>query len=120
MIKPMQQLAAEAKEGLCCLSLNEAKSLIGGCENPLLIDVRETSEHADAAVSGFINIPRGVLEMRIGDLCQDPSRCIVLHCGTGGRAALAAQSLKNMGYENVHLINATFAEIKAALYADGN
>lgn len=115
MIKTMPQFAAEAKEGARCLTIQGAKELIGHCEDPLLIDVRETGEHTDAAVGGFINIPRGILEMRIGDLCQDPQRCIILHCGTGGRAALAAQSLEKMGYKNVHLINASFAEIKAAL-----
>lgn len=115
MIKSVQELAAEAKQNLQCLTIEGAKTLLGQCDNPLLIDVREVGEHAEAAVKGFTNIPRGVLEMKIGELCQDSSRCIILHCGTGGRAAFAAQSLEKMGYNNVHLINASFAEIKHAM-----
>jgi len=34
------------------------------------------------------------------------------HCAGGGRASLAALTLHNMGYSNVHAITATFEEIK--------
>lgn len=113
MIKTMSEIAAEAKAAERCLTIAEAKRLLAECEHPLMIDVREPTEYAQDAISGFINIPRGVLEMKMPDLCSDPDRCIILHCGTGGRAALSAQALRYMGYRNVHLINASFDDIKA-------
>jgi len=36
------------------------------------------------------------------------------HCGGGGRASLAALTLKQMGYKNVYAITATYDDVKAA------
>lgn len=112
MIKPLSEIVAEAKVGESCLTVDESLKLIDECEKPLLVDVREPAEYGQGAVDGFINIPRGVLEMKMPELCSDADQCILLHCGTGGRAALAAKSLRAMGYSNVHLISASFDDIK--------
>lgn len=112
MIKQLSDIVAEAKIGEHCLTVAESVKLIGKCEKPLLIDVREPAEHNLDSVEGFINIPRGVLEMKMPELCENEDRCILLHCGTGGRAALSAKALRNMGYKNVHLISASFEDIK--------
>lgn len=71
----------------------------------LVIDVREPGEVSNKAASGTINIPRGVLEMKITELCADPDKPIYLHCATGGRATLAAEQLQRMGYSNVAAIS---------------
>ena len=112
MIKLLSDIVAEAKEGEHCLTIEESKKLVSSCENPLLLDVREPPEHSLDYVEGFINIPRGVLEMKLPELCDNPDRCILIHCATGGRAALSANALRKMGYKNVHLISATFEDIK--------
>jgi len=112
MIKQLSDIVAEAKVGERCLTVAESLKLLGDCDRPLLIDVREPAEYNLDSVEGFINIPRGVLEMKMPELCDDAERCILLHCGTGGRAALSAKALRNMGYKNVHLISASFEDIK--------
>ncbi len=112
MIKLLSDIVAEAKEGEHCLTIEESRKLICACENPLLLDVREPAEYALDNIEGFINIPRGVLEMKLPDLCDDPDRCILIHCATGGRAALSANALRKMGYLKVHLISASFEDIK--------
>jgi len=112
MIKLLSDIVAEAKEGEHCLTIEESMKLVNSCDNPLLLDVREPTEHSLDYVEGFINIPRGVLEMKLPELCDNPDRCILIHCATGGRAALSANALRKMGYKNVHLINATFEDIK--------
>ncbi|MCP5161951.1 MAG: sulfurtransferase [Hahellaceae bacterium] len=118
MIKVLSDIVSQAKANESCLTVAAALEVLGGCENPLLVDVREPQEYQLDAIQGFINIPRGVLEMRLPELCSDPQRCILIHCATGGRAALSARALREMGYENVHLINAPFAEIKAGFMAN--
>jgi rhodanese-related sulfurtransferase len=50
--------------------------------------------------------------MKIPKHCPDSETLILTHCGGGGRASLAALSLQQMGYTNVHAITATFDEIK--------
>lgn len=77
----------------------------------VLIDVREPAEFSTGHIEGAINIPRGVLEFEVdahpavGGV-SDPAlayknRPVVIYCRSGGRAALAAQSLQSMGFSNV-------------------
>jgi rhodanese-related sulfurtransferase len=97
----------------------EAKSQIIEIEPPaawaalpsaLLLDVREPAEFEAGRLPGAINIPRGVLEFRIGDhprLAQRDAD-ILVYCKTSGRAALAALNLKRMGYMRVRSIHGGF------------
>ncbi len=71
----------------------------------LLIDVREPAEHANKNAVGAINLPRGVLEMKLVEIEKDAMRPIYLHCATGGRATLAAEQLQRIGYQNVYAIS---------------
>ncbi|WP_369600224.1 rhodanese-like domain-containing protein [Hahella sp. SMD15-11] len=113
MLKPLSELVAEAKRHCTCLSLEEAEQWVRETPGVLLVDVREPAEHAAGAIQGFINIPRGVLEMKLPELCPHPDHPILLHCATGGRAALSAAALKAMGYRQVHIIDAPFDVLQA-------
>ncbi|MEM0516098.1 rhodanese-like domain-containing protein [Pseudoalteromonas sp. YIC-827] len=77
----------------------------------LLIDVREPAEHATKAATGAINIPRGVLEMKLMEIEKDASRPIYLHCASNARATLAAEQLTRVGYENVTVISCKAEEV---------
>jgi rhodanese-related sulfurtransferase len=78
----------------------------------VLIDVREPEEFAAGHLPGAINLPRGVLEFRIEahpamacattPALADRSRTLVMVCLTGGRSALAADSLQQLGFEQVY------------------
>lgn len=67
----------------------------------LLIDTREPAEWAAGHISGAVPVPRGILEGKIEQLAPDVDQPIVLYCASGGRSALAAESLQRMGYRNV-------------------
>ncbi|WP_213610273.1 rhodanese-like domain-containing protein [Pseudoalteromonas sp.] len=77
----------------------------------LLIDVREPAEHATKAASGAINIPRGLLEMKLMEIEKDAARPIYLHCASGARATLSAEALTRVGYENVTVITCKAEEV---------
>jgi len=66
-----------------------------------LIDVREPDEVEQGAIAGSVALPRGQLEYKIDTITTDKSARIVCYCGGGGRSALAAQSLKRMGFKDV-------------------
>ena len=75
----------------------------------LVVDVREASELASGGkVKGAVHAPRGVLEFRADpespahDPAFDRDRTVLLYCGSGGRAALAGQTLQQLGYRDVH------------------
>jgi rhodanese-related sulfurtransferase len=72
----------------------------------VLIDIREPAEFGRGHLPGAVLIPRGLLEFDIQQVLarydSPPQDCdIVLYCGTGGRSALAARSLDEMGFRNV-------------------
>ena len=67
----------------------------------VIVDVREPDEFAQGHVEGAVNIPRGVAEMSVPRLAPDPSTRIIFYCAGGGRSALVADNLRQMGYANV-------------------
>ena len=73
-------------------------------KNPdlVVIDVREKEEMERGTLPQARLIPRGFLELKIEDAHPERHKEVVLYCAGGVRSALAALSLKQMGYEKVH------------------
>ena len=67
--------------------------------NPLLIDVRETSEYAEGHIPGAVNIPLRTLADNLDKLPTD--RPIIVYCASGLRAGTATASLHVLGFDNV-------------------
>lgn len=100
---PME-LVAEAKSQITEIEPAAAWEALRTAQ---VLDVRETSEFEAARLPGAINIPRGVLEFKIGEhpaLAQRDTD-ILVYCKTSGRAALAALNLQRMGYTRVRSIH---------------
>ncbi len=114
MIRPASEIVSEAKKACRGLSPAEAAKMAGTTENVLVIDVREPGEAAEGKIKASVNVPRGVLEMKIEKMAPDGDQPILLHCAKGGRAALAARTLKDMGYTNVCFIDGAFEDIAEA------
>ncbi len=112
MIKTAAELIVEAQAQIDCLDIASAKALYEESENAVIIDVREANSAAESKLKDSINISRGLIEMKVPKLCPDPDTLILTHCGGGGRASLAALTLQEMGYTNVHAITAKFDDIK--------
>jgi len=73
-------------------------------ENMVLIDVREADEFASGVIpaSKVFTIPRGKLEFAVDDKLVDLSdRQVVCYCLKGARGLLGAQTLKDLGFNNV-------------------
>lgn len=79
-------------------------------EPVLLVDVREADEFMSGHIAQAINIPRGILEAaadpatkyRHPDLCTAQDKTILLYCLSGARSAMAAWTLKQMGFERAY------------------
>lgn len=98
------ELVAEAKSQITEI---EPATAWAALPFALLLDVREAAEFEAGRLPGAINIPRGVLEFRIGDhpLLSRRDTDILVYCKTSGRAALAALNLQRMGYTQVRSIH---------------
>jgi rhodanese-related sulfurtransferase len=107
-------LVADAKTRITEVDVGTVAVEITG--DLVIVDVREPAEYADGHIPGATNIPRGVLEFRIGGveglegLSNDErlQKPIALYCRSGGRSALAADTLRSMGYTNVRSIQGGF------------
>ncbi|ATC93075.1 rhodanese-like domain-containing protein [Pseudoalteromonas tunicata] len=113
MLMSIPDLITEVSAHIRKISAVDAKAEM--LENHgLLIDVREPAEHAAMPAYGAINIPRGLLEMKLIEIEKDETRPIYLHCATSARACLSAEQLKRVGYENVTVISCKAPDIQAA------
>ena len=95
-----KDMVEEAKKTICEVSVAEAKALLdkGG---EIFLDCREPKEFKMGHVPGAINIPRGLLEFKIGKKIPEKDQNIVMYCKSGGRSCLATCCLCRMGYKNV-------------------
>ena len=117
-IKSSQILVFEALKEIKTITPAEALKLSNSNECNL-IDIREKGElDKTGRIENSNHIPRGMLEFWLdpegpyfkeGKL--DMNKEIVLFCAGGLRSALAAKSLKEMGFENVSHIEGGFAAI---------
>jgi len=98
-VRGMDEMVAAARRSIRELSPYEVKRKLKG-EQVVYLDVREPDAR-EARLKGSVNIPRGELELRIGQLVTDPRALVLTYCDTGRHGALAARALQDLGYENV-------------------
>ena len=117
-IKSSQTLVSEALNEVKTISADEALKLSNE-DKCTLIDIREKGElDKTGRIENSNHIPRGMLEFwldpegpyfKSGKI--DMSKEMVLFCAGGLRSALAAKSLKEMGFEKICHIDGGFAAI---------
>ena len=120
IVRTAAELVAEAKQRVENLSVDQvAQELEGG--DVLLVDLREPVERAQhGIIPEAVSAPRGMLEFWADPTSSyhrpefDPGRRLVLHCASGGRSALAADTLQQMGYRNVAHLDGGLNAWKAA------
>ncbi|MGH7231430.1 MAG: rhodanese-like domain-containing protein [Nitrospiraceae bacterium] len=95
------KLVEEAKQRIIECTAEEVKGKLDRNERFHLLDVREDNEFATDHATGAMHLGRGILERDIESIIPDKQATIVLYCGGGYRSALAADSLRQMGYTNV-------------------
>lgn len=111
---------AEANAAIETVSVADLDYLLDQ-DDTLLVDVRETVEReVDGQIAGSVHAPRGMLEFQADPASPahndalDPEMRLVLYCGTGGRSALAAKTLLDMGFPNVASLAGGYAAWQAA------
>jgi rhodanese-related sulfurtransferase len=105
-----------AKARIREVSPQQLQQMLDSEDDLLLVDVRESSEHEQGHIKGAVLVPRGILEAaadpaypkRHAELSAARQRPVVLYCATGGRSALAADTLQLMGFGSVFSLEGGF------------
>lgn len=105
--KAAAEMVADAKGHIENLTPEQVASELDA-EDVILIDIREDNERVqNGAIPNSVPAPRGMLEFWADPTSAyhreefDPSRRTILYCASGGRSALATETLQRMGYKNV-------------------
>jgi hypothetical protein len=122
-IKSSQTLVQEALQDVKTISTEEAFKMSTD-ETCNLIDIRDIRElEKEGRVEKSNHIPRGMLEFWLdpdspyfkeGKL--DMNKEMVLFCAGGLRSALAAKTLKDMGFEKVSHIDGGFGALRQSKF----
>ncbi len=103
--RPLDALVRAAPH-LRRLSAAEAKARLS---QGTALDVREPEELHAGIIEGSVHLPRGLLEEEASKKLPDRSRPLLVYCGDGRRAGLAALTLLDLGYEDVAILEGGFA-----------
>tara|TARA_A100001234_G_C12625006_1_gene385687 strand:- start:659 stop:1030 length:372 start_codon:yes stop_codon:yes gene_type:complete len=102
-----QEILQKANDVVPKINPKDAKAMQD--EGALIIDIRELEEVSlSGKVEKAFHIPRGLLEFQTKLVNPNglenftPENTIILYCASGGRAALAGKSLKDMGFDKVY------------------
>jgi rhodanese-related sulfurtransferase len=98
--KTGQDLIDEAKEQISEVTPEQVRDMQARNEKVIYLDVREPNEWNLGRLPQAIHLPRGNLESKVEGMIDRGQR-VVIYCARGNRSALAALTLKQMGYENV-------------------
>jgi rhodanese-related sulfurtransferase len=120
MAKTAAELVKEAKQRVTNLSVDDVAAELD-VGDVVLVDVREPEEREQhGSIAGAVPAPRGMLEFWADPSSPyhrpefDPNRRIIVHCASGGRSALAADMLQQLGYGNVAHLDGGLTAWKSA------
>lgn len=120
LTKSAKELVAEANRNIETLTGAEAVKLMND-PNVVFVDIREGEElQKTGKLQGAVHVPRGVLEFQVDPTSPTHKSALggdkklVLYCGSGGRSALGAKALKEMGVANVAHVAGGFPALQQA------
>src|SRR5687767_4997549 len=93
-------LIHEAQSRIKEVTASELRELRAHGNEVVILDVREPNEWNLGHVPGATLLPRGVIEQNV-EARVPRDKTVVLYCGGGGRSALAADTMQQMGYAKV-------------------
>lgn len=127
MARTVSQMVAEATAEVPSISPTEAQRRMQENPNTLIVDVRDSADaQAGGAIPGAFHVSYGDLLFAAdtdvpedwrdprGQAFQDRSRPIITHCVVGPLSAIAAKTLKDMGFTNVGYLEGGIEAWKAA------
>jgi rhodanese-related sulfurtransferase len=112
MATSVKQMMETANAAVPKITPAQAREMIDK-GNTLVVDVRDAPEvEKSGKIAGAVHVSRGMLEFRADpdspyhDKNFAKDKTVILYCASGGRSALAAKALKDMGFGQVYNVGA--------------
>ena len=112
MTTSVKDLLAAANAAVPRITFAGAQDLMAKPDT-LIVDVRDAPEvEKTGKVEGALHVSRGMLEFRADpaspyhDKTFAKDKTIILYCASGGRSALGAKTLKDLGFAHVYNLGA--------------
>jgi rhodanese-related sulfurtransferase len=113
-IRKAWDMVDEAKKEIENLSVSEVKAEVDA-GTAMVVDIRDFRElYLRGKIPGAFHADRGMIEFWIDPASQyyretfTPDKRYILYCAGGGRSALTAKTMKDMGYPDVAHLEAGF------------
>ena len=114
VIKKAWDMVAQAKTEIENLSAEQVKAELDA-GTAVICDIRDFRErYLKGAIPGAFALDRGMLEFWVDPASEyyrnlfTPDKRYILYCAAGGRSALSAKTMKDMGYQNVAHLESGF------------
>ena len=105
-MKTASDLYREARARVRQISAKEALEL-HAAGHATFVDVRDLNEVNLGMIPGALHLDRGRIESKV-EAAIPRDATIVLYCAAGNRSALAAETLREMGYTDVVSLDSGF------------
>ena len=102
----VKEMILETKALVKTIDMDGFRKIVANPKGLMIVDVREPKPFAAGHVTGAINIPRGILELKIWKHVGFPDKTdynkkIYFYCDTGPRAIMATKRLQEFGFTDV-------------------
>ncbi len=104
-----QAACSQAMDSADAASLDEARRLHESGQ-ALLVDIRESDEHATGVAAGALLLPMSQLQRRLAELPADPARPVLLICRTQNRSSATLKALRRHGWGHVRYVHGGMSE----------
>jgi rhodanese-related sulfurtransferase len=107
-----ERICEEARKNIKEVSVRDVKNELDRKSDLILIDVREDHEWNEGHLPQALHLGKGVIERDIEERIPNVDSNLILYCGGGYRSALAAESIKRLGYKNIQSMAGGFRSWK--------
>lgn len=101
--------ALEARAADTSVPLEQAREAFES-GRAVLIDIRESDEHATGVAAGATLLPMSQLGRRLAEIPTDPARPVLLICNTQNRSSRTLRALRERGYGHVRFVEGGMSE----------
>ena len=97
----LKELFSHAQTKGTIITPQEARQMMDGSNEYVLLDVRSLGEYKQKHINGAKLIPVAELNARVATELPDKHVPVFVYCQSGMRASRAVKTLREMGYTNV-------------------